>query len=889
MPFINIFFSIPRKIYTTNTCKILGNFTVITTVMFLFLMPTKPYCQNTLDSLRTLIAHAQEPQKGELNIELANYFLAQNPDSTLYYSGIAQSIGKKTNNSKLVIRSYAKMGEAYQKLNKIKEAIFSYQQGLKLAEKHKEKSLAGTIYNGIGVCYFYQGDLKKAELYLELAAQSKKDAFDYQYYAIISTNIATLQISNQLPGKAVKTLKNVEKTLLKNKQPQYLATVYNSLGAAYQMVNPDSCVFYYEKSLDFASKNKDYLNMMSTLQNIGDYYLEKKNYGKAIEYMKRAIAINELRPEDPFKPALYERISELYSTKGDFKNAYRYKKLETEMRQKLFSAEKQKEIEELEVKYQSEKKEKEIQRNKQEIEQGKNQRNTLLFGAFFLFLIGGFITYLLFQRRKIRQQYEQEKLKLFENIFHEIRTPLTLINGPIQVMKQDTGIKNTDNLLLMERNAKKLIRLIDELLDASKLGKGSYQVNYTTGNIADFIDDIVNGFAAEAGSKDIKIINNKTFSDSYLSFPSNALDKILSNLVGNAIKYCPEKSEVTITFTQEDTNLVIEVKDNGPGIPDKEKKKVFRRFYRGTHSLGTNGTGIGLSIVKELVALTNGTLQLISNASGTSFIVSIPVEKVDVFDVDVPEGEIPTLLLAEDDADTAAFTISVLKEDFRILHAKNGQQAIEIIKDSLPDIVLSDIMMPEMDGIELLKEIMSDELTNHLPVILFSAKASLESRLEGLGYGADAYIPKPFSPDELKLTLRNLYTTIQRNREAYQASVQLPKTFEERIKSNNPYINKVTACIIANIDNDRYSVNELSDDMAISRSQLHRKLSALTGFSTTNFIRMVRLEKAKDLLLNNEGNISEIAFKCGFGSQSYFTKSFTEYFGKSPSHYIKNQ
>jgi AraC-like DNA-binding protein len=170
-----------------------------------------------------------------------------------------------------------------------------------------------------------------------------------------------------------------------------------------------------------------------------------------------------------------------------------------------------------------------------------------------------------------------------------------------------------------------------------------------------------------------------------------------------------------------------------------------------------------------------------------------------------------------------------------------------------------------------------------LPVVLFSAKASLESRLEGLQHGADAYVSKPFSPEELQLTIKNLVRTVQRNKEAYTASIQSEKTFEERLKSQHAYVNKAIEHIVRHIDDSEYSVNELSADLAVSRSQLHRKLSALTGFSTTNFIRMVRLEKAKDLLLNGDGNITEIAYKCGFSSQSYFTRSFTEYFGKSPS------
>ncbi|RZJ54131.1 MAG: sensor histidine kinase, partial [Flavobacterium sp.] len=395
---------------------------------------------------------------------------------------------------------------------------------------------------------------------------------DYRYYSLIATNIAVLQITNKSFTQAIKTLKEAEQTLLKNKQPEFLPTVYNSLGAAYQSVAPDSCLFYYQKSLDIASLQKDYLNMMTAYQNIGDFYLEQKNFPGAIEYMKKAIAINELRPEDQYKPALYDRISVLYETAGDLKNAFKYKKLETEVRQKLFSAEKQKEIDELEIKYQTEKKENEIQLNRQEIAEGKHQRNLVLFGALLLFIIAGFITYLLFQRRKITQQFEQEKLKLFENIFHEIRTPLTMIDGPIQMMKQQPENLNTEQLVLMERNSKKLTRLVNELLDASKLGKGSFQLQYAIGNISDFIEDIITGYRAEAGSAEINIVSDINIEDGMYSFPSNAVEKIVANLLGNAIKYCPAQSQIDIRAKVEGEMLTFEIKDNGHGIPKTEQK-----------------------------------------------------------------------------------------------------------------------------------------------------------------------------------------------------------------------------------------------------------------------------------------------------------------------------
>ncbi|PHK24581.1 hypothetical protein VF13_42825, partial [Nostoc linckia z16] len=442
--------------------------------------------------------------------------------------------------------------------------------------------------------------------------------------------------------------------------------------------------------------------------------------------------INDKRPEDQFKPALYDRIGLAYAGMGDFRNAYLYRKLESEARQRIFSVQKQKEVDELEIRYQSEKKEKEIQQSKQEIERGHNQRNLILFIAALILTVAGFIIYLISQRRRITQQFEQEKLKMFENIVHEIRTPLALIDAPIQFMKADTEQKNKEQLLLMERNSKRLMRLVNELLDASKLGKRNFTIQYTTGDLAVFLENIIDGFAVDA------ISDGKTVKGTYnniqgnYSFPSDALEKILLNLIGNALKYSPKRSTVTIASSVQGSILELTITDNGPGIPKNEQRMVFRRFFRGRYSEGTVGTGIGLSMVKELVELAGGSIALQSDTSGTTFSVKIPLKEPYAApqaqnDAAAAAAGIPTLLLVEDDADIAAFTTTVLQDDFRIIHVSNGVEALETIQSTLPDIVLSDIMMPQKDGIQLLSDIRTNELYSHLPVVLFSARASLES------------------------------------------------------------------------------------------------------------------------------------------------------------------
>lgn len=857
--------------------------------LFVACFPLKGYAQKSaVDSLKILLKAEKGKRKAELNLEIAKCFLKDELDSSQYYNLIARRIAIQYKDHVTEIRSYSAQGEVYQRKNLLKASISSYLKGLKLAEQYQEHSLAGTIYNGLGVCYFNLNDIKKAEQYMKLAANEKRKAKDYQYFAIISTNLAGLQIMQQSFDQSIKTLKEAEKTLIKNKQEHYLSTVYNSLGAAYQSVQPDSCEYYYNRSLFFANKYKDVQGKMNVLQNLGDFYFGQKKIDLALKYMKQAIAVNALRPEDAFKPALYRRISSLYDSIKDYKNAYHFKKLESEAYERIFSIEKQKEIEELEIKYESEKKERLIQQGKQALALKSNQQYQLIFGGIALFMLAGFVTYIFFQKRKIERAFEQEKLKLFENIFHELRTPITLIAGPIQILKQ--SLKDAEEIELLERNTNRLVNLVDELLDSAKLGKGSFQLTYVNGAVQDFIEQVALQFEQAAQNKSIQLIIEKNDNSTFHAFPSNVLDKILTNLIGNAIKYSPEKSTVRVKSSIQGNFLTITIADDGPGIPKNDQKKVFRRFYRGKQTKHIAGTGIGLSLVKEMVDLVQGSIEMKSDSSGTTFTLELPLNAVEQVLEDpilVENPDKPLLLLVEDDADTAQFTLSILKHDFALVHLKNGQQAIDFMQEQLPDIVLSDVMMPEKDGVTLLQEVRSNELLNHLPFILFSAKSALENRLKGLKLGADGYISKPFAPEELIFTLKNVLETIERNKQAYSNALKTGTTFEERIKSNHAYVNKVISFIVQNMEDANYSVNELASDLAVSRSQLHRKLVALTNYSTTNFIRMIRLEKAKDMLLRGDGNITEIAYKCGFNSQSYFTKSFTEYVGKSPSQLIE--
>jgi len=858
--------------------------------------PAKLWSQSAPDSLHHAVSNNIGVEKANALLYLSKHHLFANPDSAIFYATEAAKIATVFKNVVTEAKAYIAIGEAYQNLAMIKESVAANLKAIEIAESNNEFTTLGSSYNALGINYYYLNDFPKAERYLKKAAEAKLAVEDFVFYSVIQINLASIYFYQERYNDAIQLLKSSEKVLLQNEMEMYLASLYNALGANFQMKTQqfDSAEYYYQRVVEISKKYNNTNTLATGYHNLGGINIRLKRYDKAMEFLQKAEAVADSNNLENLSLGVYASMAELLDSMGDYKNALRYRTMQLELNKSLFAMDKQKAIDELEIKYDSARKEKEIQKQKELInlaeiqaEKNRNKQNRILFILLIVLLIAVFTALYFWQRKRANQQLEKEKSRLFENIVHEIRTPLTLINGPLQLVKKEMN-GSTDlvnHIQLIEQNSEKLVRLVNELLDASKLEKGKYVLNHQQGDLNDFVFNTIKVFESDAKIKNITIDFEAIVGASMFSFAGNALEKVISNLVSNAIKYSASESKVAVRLSMENTILIIEVADNGSGIPQKEQQRIFERFYRMKNHDSFSGTGIGLSLVKELVDLLQGQISLESaEGKGTTFKISIPVQQVDSSYVELSEDDSkPMLLLVEDDADITGFVSSIFKERFKIVSAANGQEGVDKISAYLPDIVLTDIMMPVKDGIEMLQEVKNNSLTNHIPVVVFSARSSIESRLEGLKHGADAYISKPFNPDELQLLIQNLYSTIQRNQQDFQAKLKTELDFEKRIKSTNDFVNEAIDFIIENIENTDYSVNELAADLCLSRSQLHRKLTSLTGFSATNFIRMVRLEKAKDLLKSHAGNVTEIAYACGFNSQSYFTKSFTEYFGESPS------
>jgi len=596
--------------------------------------------------------------------------------------------------------------------------------------------------------------------------------------------------------------------------------------------------------------------------------------------------------------SIYNTLQEVYAESGNFKQAHHFAIKSMEVSAQIFESDKQKAISELDIKFETTKKENELQKQQRELqavkitaEKEKNKFYLLLFISGILLLSIVFTILYFKQHKRNQSKIDQEKALLFENIVHEIRTPLTLINGPLE--KVQNALQNFPDLkeqaLIINQNAKRLNRLILDLLNASQLEKNQFLTDSRVGQPALIIENLLIESAQELQSKYIKPkFEAKNDQQSYF-FNTDAFEIIAANLLGNAIKYTPSRGKIKLILFAENGFLNFTVRNSGLVIPVQQRATILSRFYRLEEHRAQVGSGIGLSIVKELIDQLKGEL-IISNweNQGMDFSVILPIQiPAEVSETPINQN-LPVMLLVEDDVDIARFTEGIFNSNFQVFWVSNGEEGLSKAISLLPDIILTDVRMPLKDGLEMVQDLKTNLLTQTIPVIVFSAKASLENRLKGLEYGADAYISKPFSPKELELVVNNLYRTLVLQREQFGNGLKKSSNWQQRLFSSHNFVNLAVQLISKNLDNESFSVHELADDLLVSRSQLHRKLTQLTGYSASYFIKVVRLERSKDLLKEGQFSITEIAFHCGFNSQSYFTKTFKEYVGVSPTDFQKS-
>lgn len=487
------------------------------------------------------------------------------------------------------------------------------------------------------------------------------------------------------------------------------------------------------------------------------------------------------------------------------------------------------------------------------------------------------------------RQLDQEKTRFFTNITHELRTPLTLIRGHLDLLAgQMTDAAMAAQVATAQRNAKELTDLVDRLLETARLEAGGITANLRPGDLASRVKHTAESFRDHAHQRGLAF----GFEDQgsiMADFDPEKIDMIVSNLVSNAFKYTQQGRVLVRVNRLAPNKACIEVEDTGIGIPKHAQAHVFDRFYKvGNPQDNTStGSGIGLALVKELVALHKGEVRLESEeGKGTKVKVELPCrapETAPTAQFDEENDTRPVVLLVEDHADIRHFVNLVLGGGFHLEQAVDGEAGLAAAQKLIPDLIITDLMMPGMDGLEMTKRLKTDERTSHIPVVMLTAKTGTSQRVEGLATGADAYLTKPFSPDELTTVVQNLIDLRTKLKQRYSRSVLATAPVVDEPSMDDRFLERVRNCLHRHLDDENYSVEQLSSDVGLSRAQLHRKLVALTDRSATRFMRAYRMEHAYALLKANVGTVSEVAYRVGYSNPAYFTRCFTEDFGVPPS------
>ncbi|MFC5045283.1 response regulator [Aquimarina hainanensis] len=537
----------------------------------------------------------------------------------------------------------------------------------------------------------------------------------------------------------------------------------------------------------------------------------------------------------------------------------------------------------------------------------------ILFIFSIIYLLGRYSV--LRKTTKKLREIDRIKTDLITNISHEFRTPLTLISGPIEneIQREDLTDDARRNFEMIQRNTNRLLSLVDQLLTISKAETGATQLSVTQQNIIPFIGSIADSFHYLAQQKDLNYLIYIHPTDQETWFDADIIEKVVANLLSNAIKYTPESGSVICNVHIKSGELYFSVKNTGKGISKKEQSKIFDRFYQtNPHK---EGIGIGLALIKELITLHNGTITLESIPNAwTRFLVIIPISKhsfsreeihpslpsiskapplsSSVYVENEEETPVmtynkPILLIVDDNKDIRSYISTFFTEHYHVLKAKNGQEGIDFAIEHIPDIIISDVMMPVKDGIALCNALKNDERTSHIPIILLTAKVGEKNKLEGVKTGADDYINKPFRKELLIVKVEKLIEIRRKLQVRYRQEVVLQPKGIAITSVDEQFLDNLQRILDDQLEKSSFTIEDLCQLLGMSRMQLHRKLKALTGLSASEFIRSQRLKLASELLKKSDINISQVGYSVGFNDHAYFSKCFKKMYHCTPSEYQK--
>ncbi len=871
--------------------------------------------------------------QAQINALLHQAKITSQVDSIDYFLQQALAVAKKENLESSFLDIFLTGGELYNDRSLYDFSLENYFKALRIYESNSDSLGTAKVMDKIGKVYLITRTNDMDESFRFFS-----DAYSI-YQALndsggVMSSINGLGATYQKRGDYTKALSYYQTALLeaprKGKEKEK-CVIFGNIGSTFMLEGKlDSAVIYLQNALALKKKYSADGSIAHTLNDLSLLMLKLNRPAESIKYAQEAIKYAKTgNNADQLK---YGYLNSSYGNRAqrNFREAYFDLLKFGHLNDSLFGLKKEQQFQELQIKYESEKKDNAISNLMREKEIADFRKKIYpIIGGLLLLIAIGLFNWQRMRAKKNKELLEKEKevdrvkTSFFANISHEFRTPLTLILSPIQTMLESKpNPQQRDYLLTMNKSANRLLQLINQILDLSKLEAGQLKLELKSVDIIALLKGVTMSFQSLTESKNIRLHFVSNWNEKIVNCDADKLETVLINLVSNAVKNTDSGGSVTVevVFSDDSKSFQIEVKDTGKGIEEEKIPFIFDRYFQGKANysdLENPGTGIGLALTKQLIELQDGKIDVESEIGvGTRFTVQIPFyesapsasklginhERTEERDIHrFPENETntgnvltkelendnPILLVIEDNADVRKYLKNILIKDYQILEAKDGVEGVEMAQENIPDLIISDVMMPRMNGYEVCTKLKQDEKTSHIPVILLTAKSSAESRIAGLETQADMYLSKPFIPKELLVCIKNLIESRRRLRSRYNREVVL-KPAEISINSvDEQFLNRLMAVLEKNYANADFTVEQLGKEVGMSRSQIHRKLHALTNESSSRFIRSFRLQKAMDMLQKNAGTISEISFLAGFNSPSYFNKCFLEQYGYTPSSAIE--
>jgi signal transduction histidine kinase/DNA-binding response OmpR family regulator len=837
-----------------------------------------------------------------------------------------EELNQSAQSDKLIIAdTYLALGTVYMRKNDIPKAQRNF---LLVDSIHRKEAVRPDViaaaYQNLGGVYLDFNDLDQAESYYQKA----NDEFNKmpQNAAVFYLNTNNIEIgklaykkgefprSDSLLTNSYTFFKKIGdyQTLLEvNKFLSKVKVENKELGQAEALL---------EESFELYEQFGFKLEAATNAMDIAKIELEKKSPGSALSWANKATEISNELNNSQIDLDMAFLLSDIYSELKEYKLALEYTNQGIHLKDSLNQVQSLETLREIEGKYQTEQRDREITllktKNQLAEEQKTNQRNLLLGGLGFTSLAGLFLFVMYRNRQKTNKKLREVdtlKSNFFANISHEFRTPLTLISHPIQTTLEETGLSSEkrSHFEMASRNTKRLLLLVDQLLDLSKIDSGAMTLHIEKGHPTLVTAALCESFSYLANQKNIHFEVNVADKDLEGWYDRDVLEKIATNLLGNAVKYTPENGKIIVHSSVANGIFFFEIRNTGKGLSKDQKKTIFERFYQ-TDGY-SDGAGIGLALVKELTELHQGsvsveqekdrwtiftaTLCLDKNKLKNSVELLNPAGRVSATAMELPadvvwdsqeaqESDLPIALIVEDNRDVQVLLTDTFKNEYAVFIASDGEEGIRMALEMVPDIIVSDVMMPIKDGIELTRTLKKDERTSHIPIVLLTAKAGDENKLVGVDVGADDYITKPFNQKILRSKMDNLVDLRKKLRSRYSQEVILKPKDIAITPMDEVFLEKVQIVLDQNLAESSFSVDGFSAAVHMSRMQLHRKLKALTGLSATEFIRSQRLKLAASMLKQSDINIAEVGYRVGFNDPAYFTKCFREAYNCTPSQFI---